>query len=726
MANKKKVTTSIVAGVTAVALVIGGTFAWTSINQQAQNEAGGIVNVGGRLHDDFTKVMSVTYAADGTTIGYDKDIYVENFTDPLNGGQPIYARIRLDEYMEIGQDAGGYGEDVDGDSNINAVPVIDGTDIRDPSTWTTHIPAQDCAACDAEGTCRIHDHWTWAMGNAEAKVFMPTFNKDKDSLKADINGTYAGTNLNDKIYYDDYVVYTTDNTAGAVNFADKESYDGAIYSVTGTAYYDDDTDTAENDHETPFGVRVETESHTAKNTGTAEVMTMAEWQAAGGEAGDFWVYDTDGWAYWANPIMPGEATGLLLDGFTMKQNPGEKCYYAINVVGQFSTVGDWEKFYTDDENTPDISEDAKAVLEAAAANVTVVAVNNDSDTTTVDPGATVNFSATASTGGTKDESATFTWAVYDADLKPVTISTISEDGVLTVGAAELNKNLIIVATDKDSGAVGMSSIAVNVVLNSEIALKSIPIEGFMPGNTISFIINDGASLPDGVSVVWSASDKDGKEIAGISINENGELTIADSVDEGTQVYVKVILKVDDEIVSQDECDFTVGPYKYFLSYPRFSNDEDNFGEKGEVKAVAITHDGSGGRFFIKDKDTDEQYSSFAMQIITDSSQATVSLRNSEYNYGMSENLKDAIVFRTYKTGTVFEWGIDLNGDGYAIGIDSVDFVCGEDFPHNTVVENLILGVFEGDNPIPLTAQSVKFYSGAWNCEAYTGSSETSN
>ena len=42
-------------------------------------------NPGGRLHDDFS-------GPGGT-----KDIYVENF-----GSQPIYARVRLDEYMEIG------------------------------------------------------------------------------------------------------------------------------------------------------------------------------------------------------------------------------------------------------------------------------------------------------------------------------------------------------------------------------------------------------------------------------------------------------------------------------------------------------------------------------------------------------------------------------------------------------------------------------------------------
>ena len=65
------------------AILLGGTYAWQSISQTALNEKIVEVNPGGRLHDDF----------DGTN----KDVYVENF-----GDTPIFARVRLDEYMEIG------------------------------------------------------------------------------------------------------------------------------------------------------------------------------------------------------------------------------------------------------------------------------------------------------------------------------------------------------------------------------------------------------------------------------------------------------------------------------------------------------------------------------------------------------------------------------------------------------------------------------------------------
>lgn len=56
--------------------------------------------------------------------------------------------------------------------------------------------------------------------------------------------------------------------------------------------------------------------------------------------GDFWVWDEDGWAYWAQPIKSGETTGLLLDEITHENPPSDSWYYGINVVGQFVTADD--------------------------------------------------------------------------------------------------------------------------------------------------------------------------------------------------------------------------------------------------------------------------------------------------------------------------------------------------------------------------------------------------
>lgn len=83
MSKQKKAVSAVVAAVLTVAVVLTGTFAWQSISQRARNEADGFANPGGRLHDDFN--------------GENKDVYVENFTDPVDGS-PIFARVRLCEY----------------------------------------------------------------------------------------------------------------------------------------------------------------------------------------------------------------------------------------------------------------------------------------------------------------------------------------------------------------------------------------------------------------------------------------------------------------------------------------------------------------------------------------------------------------------------------------------------------------------------------------------------
>ena len=281
----KKVTAAVSAAVLAAATLLGGTFAWQSVSQKAINETVREVNPGARLHDDF----------DGTN----KDVYVENFTAP-ESGKPVFVRVRLDEYMETGEEAGinrGAGD-------RDAVPLEDGSDIDDTSTWSTHIPG------DADDP--FHQYWAWETGGST--VFMPTFNKNKDSLAPDINGTYEGITPDDGINYDDYVTYQVGNTE------------------TANAYYDADKDDTDEGGGTGLGNggdlninyhQIE-EEHTAKNTRDATVLTMAEWMEKGSPVGNYWVWDVDGWAYWAAPVMPGESTGLLLSQITSKAASGER------------------------------------------------------------------------------------------------------------------------------------------------------------------------------------------------------------------------------------------------------------------------------------------------------------------------------------------------------------------------------------------------------------------
>ena len=322
--SRKKVIASAIAVGTAASVLLGGTFAWQSINQTALNEVSATANPGGRLHDDF---VDITIKADGTsdytTMTYNKDVYVENFTTLTNNGVQVFARVRLDEYMELGTNAGGLSADGTQKSPDNqAVSLVSGAKLEDKSTWTTHIPGVDDA---------FHKYWNWDLDGKT--VYMPTFNKNKDSLAADINGTFAQN-------FEDYTKYDVGSTEdGTAIYDGDNNIDDEIGAVEGkdlTAY------------EAAGNITVNSETHTAKETLESKVITMTEYinmlndADTTNDTGNFWVWDeSDGWAYWANPINPDTATGLLLDGINRTEEiVNEDWYYGINVVAQFITGDD--------------------------------------------------------------------------------------------------------------------------------------------------------------------------------------------------------------------------------------------------------------------------------------------------------------------------------------------------------------------------------------------------
>jgi len=75
----------------------------------------------------------------------------------------------------------------------------------------------------------------------------------------------------------------------------------------------------------------------ARQTRSAQVVTMTQWRADGSPIGDYWVLDFGGWAYWASPLEPGETTGLLLNRVTQITSPAKDYYYGINVIAQMAT-----------------------------------------------------------------------------------------------------------------------------------------------------------------------------------------------------------------------------------------------------------------------------------------------------------------------------------------------------------------------------------------------------
>ncbi len=428
MTSKKKIAASVGAVGLAAVIALGGTFAWQSISQQALNETMATINPGGRLHDDFN--------------GSNKDVYVENFTED---GTAIFARVRLDEYMEIGQGAGSDGED------NQAVSVVESATLDNKNSWTTRLPSGSTLLDEDDNA-----YWTWNMGGQT--TYMPTFNKNKDSLQADINGTYDATDGTN--HYIDYVEYEVGNTE------------------TADAYYDADTNDADEGNGTGNGAggtqdvnyTATSEEHIAALTDTATVITMDEWLLLEGDAriGNFWVWDEDGWAYWAQPIASGETTGLLLDEIIHENPPSDSWYYGINVVGQFVTADDigflnGTGFYDESAGAAPTA-NAELLLETITGTDipdATVSVSATGSATSVVAGNDLLFNAVVNKLGAEVEEATVTWSLSgENDTGNTTID--SESGLLTVSASETAESLTVTATYMDGSKSCTGSFTVTV------------------------------------------------------------------------------------------------------------------------------------------------------------------------------------------------------------------------------------------------------------------------
>ena len=351
--KKKKLVSTIAAVATSAALLLGGTLAWQSANQTALNEASDVINPGGRLHDDFY------IDANGD---YNADIYVENFDK-----EDIFARVQLQEYMEVIMNYGTKGEKpydvlgemdtaMDGSSiNKRVRKDADGNIIeelyeREYTTRGNYEPITENytvdAGIDKRDNANPVDYWTWTMGSPDSETvyFMPTFNKNKDSLVADRNGMYVdrigGISNWGADQYEDYTIWQDGDpkTADAIYDSDIDDIDDVKYDFENLTQYID-----------AGNIATVEEEHIAKAVGTTNgFITMTEWldKLNNGEATEnYWVWDdTDenngGWIYWSSPIPAGETTGLLLDSIELKDVMDDTWYYAINVIAQFVTADD--------------------------------------------------------------------------------------------------------------------------------------------------------------------------------------------------------------------------------------------------------------------------------------------------------------------------------------------------------------------------------------------------
>lgn len=304
-----------------------GTFAWTSMSQRALNEGGVEHNPGGRIHDDYEGFGSILDSPTGGAVN--KDIFAENYSN-----KSIYVRVKLSEYLEVGDGAGKYsptGEDhlMVPTADNHATPLtgagLDEALLEDRSTWVTYLPQ----GLLPDGTdSKLRDIVTWTLGdtNPERKVYMPTFNQNNQNLESDTTGeAIEELTWTKNANYD-----TTSKTLLGL----QDQWELGEKHISTLRKYDEATS---QEVQTP-GIE-----HTAQATLTPDqtdgYMTMEEWLNAGQPTGNFWVHDNDGWIYWANPLKSHSATSLLLDKITVNF-PEDDFYYAINVTSDFATSED--------------------------------------------------------------------------------------------------------------------------------------------------------------------------------------------------------------------------------------------------------------------------------------------------------------------------------------------------------------------------------------------------
>ena len=264
---------AVLAAVSLSALLVLGTFAWTNFDSRIINEWRGLAN-GGSANDGPGGTLHNNHQANSEH----KTVFVENW-----GNEVIFARIRLDEYMEFGTGAGLKGsiDPSTGDMLPNpenqAVPLVSSADINDIQTWEPHVVNRASGNCNS--TAEFCSYWEWGLGG-EPIYFFPAPESQRQTPSFIASHSPHGL------------------TAESVN---------------------------NNGQQTQL-------------TGYATILTMDEWLDLSDRKGNFWVVDTDGWIYWANEIQPSEATGLFLNSVVLLQDPTEDYYYGISVQAQMATA----------------------------------------------------------------------------------------------------------------------------------------------------------------------------------------------------------------------------------------------------------------------------------------------------------------------------------------------------------------------------------------------------
>jgi len=281
----------------ALAILMGGAFAWRDTNQHKTNEfAGGGARYELRLIEEFQEV-------DDWDVGQppiDKKVRVHNVGDPLRGYKEAYARIQIKEYMEI--------------SSI--------TEIETPHRYMINPE-----------TGRFYTYPSRGAAMAEWPEHEVSATSLTDSVTGD-SGFMVRTQAGDKHgqYGKRVVIGYTAGTAVSV-------MPGVTRAVNPDhqVHPNGECDYSVHDFLDPLSTEAIHEYvkwHLNGADYEDRVEILSEWDEDDLEPGEYWLVDDvtgEGWVYWMQAIPAKDQTADFMKAVSLIQLPDGAFYYAVHV-----------------------------------------------------------------------------------------------------------------------------------------------------------------------------------------------------------------------------------------------------------------------------------------------------------------------------------------------------------------------------------------------------------
>lgn len=304
-AKRSKPAQAAAVGALALCILASGAFAWNNFAQQKLNRFSELLQPGVNLHDDFAG-------------GPEKHVYAEN-----NGSTPALVRLRISEYLQF--------------QNGDTYPALAADDPAGTG-WHPHASLQNCGFVG-------HDYYDWQFGGH--KAYMPAApSAQAQGAFSDLENYIEPRDVGDLDAIIDYAAalraaFQAQSNAQALQ--DLEKY--LAGSEENTARLQNAISTLPERY-TQAGVKQyegQPEAELTRRLNEVRltlvpkpIISMEDWAAGAtyGEPcalGPFWVLDGDGWAYWAQPLEPGQATGQLLQSVTYKGAAPDTMTYKLRV-----------------------------------------------------------------------------------------------------------------------------------------------------------------------------------------------------------------------------------------------------------------------------------------------------------------------------------------------------------------------------------------------------------